>query len=449
MALSSTISTSFLSLSASPPTKHRIFSSSSHSAFRFNPYYPSNSILNTFAQFRIHHRNPLPRAKPTSKDMDKERLDFSREGDAAGITTSEHGNKNIERVIAAFLMFVQISSPLPLFGWEPFSTPPANAVLYSPDTKTSLEDISYLLRIPQRKPYGTMEGNVKKALKIATDEKNSVLTSIPADLQDKGSSLYASLIDGKGGLQALLQNIKDKDPDKVSLSLASSLDTIAEIELLQAPGLSFLLPAQYKDYPRLNGRGIVELTIEKGDGSAFSPESGGELRKTAKIQVTVDGYSAPLTAGNFAKLVVDGAYDGTKLNLINQAVITDDGLDKKSGYSVPLEIMPSDQFEPLYRTKLSIQDGELPVLPLSVYGAVAMAHSEVSEEYSAPYQFFFYLYDKRNSGLGGLSFDEGQFSVFGYMTAGKDILAQIKTGDVIQSAKLVDGQDRLILPNQS
>ncbi|CAI0376082.1 unnamed protein product [Linum tenue] len=72
-------------------------------------------------------------------------------------------------------------------------------------------------------------------------------------------------------------------------------------------------------------------------------------------QVTVDGYSAPLTAGNFAKLVVDGAYDGAKLNTINQAVITDDGLDKNAGYSVPLEIMPSEQFEPLYRTKLSIQ----------------------------------------------------------------------------------------------
>ncbi|CAI0375934.1 unnamed protein product [Linum tenue] len=166
-------------------------------------------------------------------------------------------------------------------------------------------------------------------------------------------------------------------------------------------------------------------------------------------QVTVDGYSAPLTAGNFAKLVVDGAYDGAKLNTINQAVITDDGLDKNAGYSVPLEIMPSEQFEPLYRTKLSIQDGELPVLPMSVYGAVAMAHSDVSEEYSAPYQFFFYLYDKRNSGLGGLSFDEGQFSVFGYATSGRDILSQIKTGDVIRSAKMVDGQDRLILPAQS
>lgn len=42
------------------------------------------------------------------------------------------------------------------------------------------------------------------------------------------------------------------------------------------------------------------------------------------------------------------------------------------------------------------KDGELPVLPLSVYGAVAMAHSDVSEEYSSPSQFFFYLYDKRN-----------------------------------------------------
>ncbi|GAV65752.1 hypothetical protein CFOL_v3_09266 [Cephalotus follicularis] len=41
--------------------------------------------------------------------------------------------------------------------------------------------------------------------------------------------------------------------------------------------------------------------------------------------------------------------------------------------------MPSAQFEPL--------DGELPVLPLSVYGAVATAHSEVSEEYSSPSKF--------------------------------------------------------------
>ncbi|KAJ7948608.1 Peptidyl-prolyl cis-trans isomerase chloroplastic-like [Quillaja saponaria] len=378
--------------------------------------------------------------------------------------------KKFDTLVAVLLVSVQICFLLPLVG-NSVSAYPAMAVLYSPDTKVprtgelalrkaipansnmktiqdSLEDISYLLRIPQRKPYGTMEGNVKKALKIAMDEKDSILSSTPTDLRERGSILYASLIEGKGGLQALLESIKDKDPDKVSIGLASSLDTVAELELLQAPGLSFLLPEQYMKYPRLAGRGTVEFTIEKGDGSTFSPEGGGESRKTAKIQVVIDGYSAPLTAGNIAKLVIDGVYNGAKLNCTTQAVISENGLSKNSGYDVPLEIMPSGQFEPLYKTKLSVQDGELPVLPLSVYGAVAMAHSEVSEEYSSPDQFFFYLYDKRNAGLGGLSFDEGQFSVFGYTIIGRDILPQIKSGDIIQSAKLIEGQDRLVLPDR-
>ncbi|XP_047265285.1 peptidyl-prolyl cis-trans isomerase CYP37, chloroplastic isoform X2 [Capsicum annuum] len=370
------------------------------------------------------------------------------------LTHLESTVKQFQSLMAMIFIFIEIASPVPLYGLQDASISPAEAVLYSPETKTlprtgelalrraipantnmktiqdSLEDISYLLRIPQRKPFGTMEGNVKKALKVATDEKASILANIPAELKEEGSVLYTSLIDGKGGLQKLLQYIKDKDPDKVSVCLASTLDTVAQLELLQAPGLSFLLPDQYLKYPRLTGRGIVEFTVEKVDGSAFSPEAAGEAKSTAKIQV------------------VDGAYDGMKLTCANQAILVDSEVGKATGYNVPLEIKPSGQFEPLYRTTLSIQDGELPVLPLSVYGAVAMAHSDVSDENSSPSQFFFYLYDKRNSGLGGLSFDEGQFSVFGYTTIGRDILLQIKTGDIIRSAKLVEGQDRLVLPPQ-
>ena len=44
--------------------------------------------------------------------------------------------------------------------------------------------------------------------------------------------IYILLID-QGGLKALLECIKDKDPDKVSVGLASSLDTVAQLELLQ------------------------------------------------------------------------------------------------------------------------------------------------------------------------------------------------------------------------
>ncbi|KAL6856041.1 hypothetical protein ACP4OV_018843 [Aristida adscensionis] len=342
---------------------------------------------------------------------------------------------------------------------------PASAVLYSPDTKVprtgelalrraipanpnmkaiqeSLEDISYLLRIPQRKPYSTMEGDVKKAMKIATDNKEAILGSIPPEHKDEGSKLCTSCLK-RSGLQTLLKYIKDSNPDRLSIALASSLDTVAELELLQAPGLSFLLPQQYLEYPRLRGR-VVEFTVEKGDGSIFFPTGGGEPKSVATIQVVIDGYSAPLTAGNFAKLVLDGAYDGVTLRSASQAIIADGETGK--GYTVPLELMPAGQFEPLYRTPLSIQDGELPVLPMSVYGAVAMAHSVDSDEYSSPNQFFIYLYDKRNSGLGGISFDEGQFSVFGYTTDGREVLSQIKNGDIIRSAKLVQGRDRLVLP---
>ena len=52
--------------------------------------------------------------------------------------------------------------------------------------------------------------------------------------------------------------------------------------------------------------------------------------------------------------MTDGAYDGTKLSCINQAIISENDTDK-NGYSVPLEIMPSGQFEPLYKTTLSVQ----------------------------------------------------------------------------------------------
>ncbi|KAK1260195.1 hypothetical protein QJS04_geneDACA022526 [Acorus gramineus] len=409
----------------------------------------------------------FPSAKSSSSEEITDRVDV-RLG-SEGCCSSEGGMKKLKSAVAAVFILIQMS--FPLANWNPWLLSPAGAVLYSPDTKVprtgelalrksipansnmkaiqdTLEDISYLLRIPQRKPYGTMEGNVKKALKIAVDEKESILGSLPPELKEKGATLYTSLVDGKGGLRNLIEFIKEKDADKISVGLSSSLDRLAELELLQAPGLPFLLPEQYVTYPRLTGRGIVELTIEKGDGSTFSPAAGGEARNLATIQVVLDGYSAPLTAGNFAKLVTDGAYDGVKLKCTNQAVLSDNELEEK-GYSVPLEIKPSGQFEPLYKTMLSVQDGELPVLPLSVYGAVAMAHSAVTEEYSSPYQFFFYLYDKRSAGLGGLSFDEGQFSVFGYTTMGRDVLAQIKNGDIIRSAKLVQGQDRLIMRNEN
>ena len=53
-------------------------------------------------------------------------------------------------------------------------------------------------------------------------------------------------------------------------------------------------------------------------------------------------------------------------------------------------------------------------------------------------------FDRNTGGLGGLSFDEGQFSVFGYVTSSEEVLRQLQSGDRVVSAKLVSGQDRLV-----
>ena len=50
-------------------------------------------------------------------------------------TSSNRQEKKLEKLIAVVLMLVQISSPLPFLGWGCWSASPANAVLYSPDTK--------------------------------------------------------------------------------------------------------------------------------------------------------------------------------------------------------------------------------------------------------------------------------------------------------------------------
>ncbi|XP_024370689.1 peptidyl-prolyl cis-trans isomerase CYP37, chloroplastic [Physcomitrium patens] len=373
------------------------------------------------------------------------------------------------RVFALLLATLQAVAPIPVDGLvDEWCISPAEAVLYSPDTKVprsaevalrraipavnvsmkkmqeSLEDIFYLLRIPQRKPYGSMDSDVKKALKLATDDKDAILAALPADQKEKGTQLYNDLMTAKSGFPGLLDAIEAKDADKVSIRLASSLDTIAQLEVMQATGLAFLLPKEYQGYPHLTGRAVAEFTLEKGDGSTFTVAAGGGPQPVGMLEVVLDGYSAPLTAGNVADMIQRGVYNGVKLRTTEQAILSDTADLSGAGRELPIEILPSGEFQPLYRTTLNVQDGELPVLPLSVYGAVAMAHNKTSEDFSSPSQFFFYLYDRRNSGLGGLSFEEGQFSVFGYVTKGRELLSQLKTGDVIKEAKLVSGTDRLV-----
>lgn len=369
------------------------------------------------------------------------------------------------------LASIAVFSPLPE-DFTPLAPPPAHALLYSPSTQlpknaevalrravpvvntslremqNSLEDIFPLLRIPQRKPYGTMTNDVQKAIKIATEKKDEILKMVPDGQRAEGERIFDQILTGKGGLEGLLNSIEEKDADRISIRLASSLNSISQLALLQAPGLPYLVSSQYANLPRLTGRAVAQMTILKADQSTFSIQNGAASVKTGVVEITLDGYSAPLTSGNFALLTSKRAYDGVALKVAASSFsVIADARDPSLGTELPLEVMPTQDFQPIYKTPIDIQDGELPVLPLSVFGATAMAHSPNSDTFSHPSQFFFYLYDKRSSGLGGIAFDEGQFSVFGYVTKGQDILAQLRTGDVIQSVRLISGQDRLVVPS--
>lgn len=57
-----------------------------------------------------------------------------------------------------------------------------------------------------------------------------------------------------------------------------------------------------------------------------------------------------------------------------------------------MEMLPLGEFDPVYRSQLDVQHGELPVLPLSIYGAVAMAHpgADIPDGYAAGNEFFVY-----------------------------------------------------------
>jgi hypothetical protein len=67
------------------------------------------------------------------------------------------------------------------------------------------------------------------------------------------------------------------------------------------------------------------LIERKGEGSAFVDQAGGGPIPQARLGITLDGYSAPLTAGNFAANVADGVYNGVRVNASYASVLAGAG----------------------------------------------------------------------------------------------------------------------------
>jgi cyclophilin family peptidyl-prolyl cis-trans isomerase len=302
------------------------------------------------------------------------------------------------------------------------------------DIQASLEDIAEQLR---GKRWSPISRDVTKAAVILSDRTDKILADIPDDKKSQAEALIAQMNDG---IASMREAVEAKDKENIWTERGKLLDQVGELEELMLQGFPFEVPSEYSHLPQLKGRATVEMTTNKGP-----------------LTVVVDGYSAPVTAGNFVDLVERGFYDGLEFIRAEESYVLQIGdppgseegfIDPKTGEyrAIPLEVLVRGDSEPIYG--ITLEDAgryrDEPVLPFSAYGAVAMARPGLDPDGGSS-QFFFFLFEPELTPAGRNLLD-GRYAVFGYLVEGKDVLEKLKEGDVIESAKVVKGAENLVEP---
>jgi cyclophilin family peptidyl-prolyl cis-trans isomerase len=302
------------------------------------------------------------------------------------------------------------------------------------DIQASIEDIAEQLR---GKRWSPISRDVTKAAVILSDRTDKILADIPDDKKSQAEALIAQMNDG---IASMREAVEAKDKENIWTERGKLLDQVGELEELMLQGFPFEVPSEYSHLPQLKGRATVEMTTNKGP-----------------LTVVVDGYSAPVTAGNFVDLVERGFYDGMEFIRAEESYVLQIGdppgseegfIDPKTGEyrAIPLEVLVRGDSEPIYG--ITLEDAgryrDEPVLPFSAYGAVAMARPGLDPDGGSS-QFFFFLFEPELTPAGRNLLD-GRYAVFGYLVEGKEVLEKLKEGDVIESAKVVKGAENLVEP---
>lgn len=261
-------------------------------------------------------------------------------------------------------------------------------------------------------------------------------------------AINTQLASGSGSIQ---ERVGLDDALIAQDNLAKQL-TVVE-ELLIAPSFKRVIPKEYESLPTLQGRATIQFIIVKPDGSKFDVD--GKLYESAKLTMTVDGYNAPITAGNIVDLVNKGFYNNKKITRSDGFVVQTGDANPEGavhGYippgqaqerKVPLEISLVGDKDLLY-SSTSEEDGRgyaAAVLPFQAYGALGMARSEFEAD-SASSQFFWLLFESDLTPAGKNMLD-GRYTCFGYTVEGSDLLKDVKEGDIIKSAKVISGLSNL------
>jgi peptidylprolyl isomerase len=300
--------------------------------------------------------------------------------------------------------------------------------------QASLEDISTQLRANRR--WGAISKDLSKASRIL-DKPSQILASVSEERQPQAETWLTEL---KSGVDALQELVKVKDKEQILQGRAKLLNLVTLLEESMVKGFPFEVPAEYSNLPQLKGHATIEIKTNKGN-----------------LALVVDGYSAPVTAGNFVDLVQRGFYNGLEFTRSEESYFLQSGdppgkeqgfVDPKTGKyrSIPLEVLVEGDKLPTYGITLEEAGRyvDMPVLPFSSFGAVVMARPE-GEVNGGSSQFFFFLFEPELTPAGRNLLD-GRYSVFGYLTEGREVLDKLTAGDKIESATVVQGLENLVEP---
>jgi cyclophilin family peptidyl-prolyl cis-trans isomerase len=283
-------------------------------------------------------------------------------------------------------------------------------------------------------------------------------------MNDLLDPLTANLVDASNVLNG-------SDQERVALDKAYDLHNelqklLTQLEEQMVPaGYVTPVPSDYDDLPQLKGgRATVEFILKKPNNAPFDVE--GVNYPEAKMTMVIDGFTAPVTGGNFVDLVQKGFYNNMKIQRSDGFVVqTGDPDGPADGYVgtpsksigkgkngerlIPCEIFVKGDKGPFYETTIEDEQrgGEATVLPFSSYGAMGWAREEYDPN-SGSSQFFWLLFDSDLTPAGKNVLD-GRYPCFGYVTEGADFLRDIKEDDIIVSAKVVKGAEYLVQPKSS
>ncbi len=302
--------------------------------------------------------------------------------------------------------------------------------------QSEVESIASSLRA---KRWNPVAGSLKTADRTVNTKRAAILAAVTADRQDAASQQLDRISEAIAKAQ---EAVTAKDKEAVWTVRREILDAVGAIEADMVQGFPFEVPAEYANLPQLKGRATIDIETTRGT-----------------VTVVVDGYSAPVTAGNFVDLVQRGFYDGLPFTRAEDSYVLQFGdpdgpaegfIDPKTKEyrAIPLEILASGDKEPTYG--ITLEDagryGDLPVLPFSSYGALAMARPEPEPDGGSS-QVFFFLFEPELTPAGRNVLD-GRYAVFGYtISDGKAVLDQVRPGDKIVKAKVVDGLENLVQPS--